>query len=453
MHESVAGRLWEANRIRRAGPTAMAARQRERLAAQVEFARRNSPLYHRLYRNLPDRVTDPALLPVTSKKTLMPEFGDWVTDRAITAERARAFAADPATAGERFADHYTLVTTSGTTGTPGIFVVDERALTVNVALAGRMRASWLGAADAAKVLARGARMAMVVATGGHFLVAAGSQRVFDHSWTAKAVRTFSAHAPIDELVAGLNAFRPAILIGYASVLSLLAREQEAGRLRIGPVLVEPAGEALSPAERARLGTSFAAKVRDTYGSTECPFLTDGCAAGWYHVNTDWAIAEPVDADHRPVPPGELSHTVLITNLANRVQPILRYDLGDRVRQRPDPCPCGNPLPAFRVQGRVADLLTVGNVTIPPLLLNTVVDRVPGVRQFQIVQTAPAALRVRLAYGPGADIEQVWREVRAGLVKTLGPDVVLDRATEPPEQGAGGKFRPVIPLPQEKVHDH
>lgn len=79
--------------------------------------------------------------------------------------------------------------------------------------------------------------------------------------------------------------------------------------------------------------------------------------GWLHVNVDWVVFEPVDADYRPVAPGEQSHTVLISNLANRVQPILRYDLGDSVLERPDPCPCGNPFPAIRVQGRSADVLT------------------------------------------------------------------------------------------------
>ena len=42
-----------------------------------------------------------------------------------------------------------------------------------------------------------------------------------------------------------------------------------------------------------------------------------------------------------------------STLANRVQPILRYDLGDSILQRPSPCPCGDPLPAMRVQGRTA----------------------------------------------------------------------------------------------------
>ncbi|MEV0698281.1 AMP-binding protein [Saccharopolyspora sp. NPDC050389] len=454
MRESMLGRLREANRLRRLGPEAMAERGRARLAEQVAFARANSPFYRRLYRGLPDRVTDPALLPVTGKKSLMAEFDDWVTDRAVTWAAAQEFVADPESAGRPFAGRYTLITTSGTTGAPGIFVVDERALTVNVALASRMRGAWLGAAGLAKAVARGGRMALVVATGGHFLVAAGSERLFANPVTRRIVRVFSAHASMEELVAGLNRFRPAIVLGYASVLSLLAREQQNGGLRIDPLLVETAGEAITPAERERMAAAFGADIRDTYGATECPFLTDGCAHGWYHANSDWAVLEPVDADHRPVAPGELSHTVLVSNLANRIQPILRYDLGDSVLQRPDACPCGNPQPAFQVRGRVANRLAFlapggGTVEIPSMVLNTLIDRVPGVGLFQAEQPAPMALRIRLTCATGVDAEQVWRTVLDGLARALADrglgDVDLQRAAEPPRQSRGGKFRTVIPF--------
>ncbi|GAB3896213.1 hypothetical protein GCM10027612_50250 [Microbispora bryophytorum subsp. camponoti] len=166
------------------------------------------------------------------------------------------------------------------------------------------------------------------------------------------------------------------------------------------------------------------------------------------------MLEPVDADHRPVPPGRPSHTVLLSNLANRVQPILRYDLGDNVLVRPDSCPCGSPLPAVQVQGRAAEMLEFpagdgGHVRISPMAFGTLLDRVPGIAQFQVVQSAPATLRVRLQQADGADPDHVWRTVREEISRLLAEHraehVALERAEEPPEQSAGGKFRRVIPL--------
>ena len=43
----------------------------------------------------------------------------------------------------------------------------------------------------------------------------------------------------------------------------------------------------------------------------------GCREGWLHVNADWVMLEPVDANYRPTPLGQISHTVLLTNLAKR----------------------------------------------------------------------------------------------------------------------------------------
>jgi phenylacetate-coenzyme A ligase PaaK-like adenylate-forming protein len=179
-----------------------------------------------------------------------------------------------------------------------------------------------------------------------------------------------------------------------------------------------------------------------------------CEQKWLHVNADWVVLEPVDADYQPTPAGEQSHTVLISNLANRVQPFLRYDLGDSILQRPDPCPCGNPLPAIRVQGRAADMLTFPTddgeqITLPPLLFGTFVYHIPGIEQFQIVQTAPTNLLVRLRLEAGADPKCVWQSVHNNVTRLLSDHklthVRLERAEEPPEQSAGGKYREVIPL--------
>jgi phenylacetate-coenzyme A ligase PaaK-like adenylate-forming protein len=242
-------------------------------------------------------------------------------------------------------------------------------------------------------------------------------------------------------------------MGYATTLMRLAAEQENGRLRLRPILVIATAEGLSEDGYRRIERAFDTRVRNLYGCSEFAYPTVGCAQGWLHVNCDWVVLEPVDADGCPTPAGELSHTVLLTNLANRVQPILRYDLGDRAMWRPDPCLCGDPLPALRVQGRSSDVLTfaVGgaSLTVDPLALSSLVDRIPGIDRFQIVQTEPAALRVRLRVAVGSDAERVSEAVQAQLTRLLEDHrlghVRVERADEPPAQTPGGKYRSVVPL--------
>lgn len=450
MSDGLLGTLQDVRRARKQGPAALAVRQRTRLAEIVAYARASSPYYRERYRNLPGRVDDPTLLPVTNKKELMARFDDWTSDRDVTIEKVKALVNNPTRIGERFLGKYTVAITSGTTGSQGIFLMDDRSLAVTTALVARMLSAWLNVGDVIRIVAGGGRMAQVIATGGHFASMVAAVRL--RKRRGDAIQVFPVHMPLPEIVAGLNRFRPAILAPYASMGAMLADEQEAGRLRINPVLVVLSAEGLARGEYDRIASAFKAKVREGYAATECPFLSYSCEHGWLHINSDWVVFEPVDADYQSVPPGERSHTVLVSNLANLVQPILRYDLGDSVLQRPDPCPCGNPLPAIRVQGRSADVLTFAtergeHVSIPPLAFE--IDHIPGVELFQIVQTTPTSLQVRLRSAGGAGPDRVWQAARAAIARLLAEhgldQVTVERAEEPPKQSPGGKYRAVIPF--------
>lgn len=455
MSESVLPLLLDSRRTRKQGAAAIAERQRTRLADIVAFARASSPYYRELYRELPARVEDPTLLPITSKKQLMPRFDDWVTDRNVTIEKVRVFIENPSLIGKPFLDKYFVATTSGTSGHLGIFVWDERSLAVNSALQIAMFTRWLTFSEVVKVIGRGSRIAVLLATGGHFVGFASTSRVRSASrLTARLLHTFSVHTPLSELFNQLNDFQPVILTGYPTVVTLLTGEQEANRLHINPILIGLGAEGLTSSEYDRIAKAFDTKVRNLYGATEFAHIAYGCAHGWLHVNNDWVLLEPVDANYQPTPLGQQSHTVLISNLANRVQPILRYDLGDSILQRPDPCPCGDPLPAIRVRGRTADMLTFLTshgkpITIIPLAFESLIDRTPGIEIFQIVQSTPTSLRVRLRPAEGTDPDGVWRGVHTEITRLLAEHslnhVTVERAEEPPEQSPGGKYRTIMPL--------
>jgi phenylacetate-CoA ligase len=264
-----------------------------------------------------------------------------------------------------------------------------------------------------RVLRMGGRQVAIDATGGHFLAETFLQHRFrQRPIRRRFARLLSVMTPLDELVDELNAFGPAFLGSYPSVLDLLAREQAAGRLDIAPAVVTSGGEHLSALVRARLMRQWDCPVWDSYNATEAMPLTSACARGCFHVNADWMILEPVDADRRPVPPGTLSVTTLVTNLTNHVQPIIRYELGDSVTLSADRCRCGSPLPVVTVVGRSNDLLRFPRregapVEIPPLALGSVIEQTVVVRRYQAIQTGPASLTVRLETEGGSDPDRVW----------------------------------------------
>ncbi|HEY6687948.1 MAG TPA: hypothetical protein VI094_17245 [Propionibacteriaceae bacterium] len=103
-------------------------RQHERLTDLVSYARQHSPYYRALYEALPAESPGLRQLPIVSKQQLMAHFDQWTTDPAIKRSSIDAFVADPSLIGHDFLHRYAVWTTSGTTGTPGIFVHDRAAL-------------------------------------------------------------------------------------------------------------------------------------------------------------------------------------------------------------------------------------------------------------------------------------------------------------------------------------
>jgi phenylacetate-CoA ligase len=446
---------WDAYRTARHGEAGLSRRQQDRPRDFAAYARTHSAYFADLYRDVPEVVTDVAQLPVVTKAEMMRRFDQWVTDPSVTLGQVEAFVADPSLIGHDYLNRYVVCTTSGSTGTPAILLHDRGALVIYNVL-GYVRAlpAALFSARNLWALVRGkGRLAAVFVTGGHFLGNTMlARRLRTMPSRARMQRLFSILSPLRELVADLNAFQPVVLGGYPSALQSLATEQQAGRLHIHPVLVNAAGETLTAAARQQIEAAFGCRVGNYYGSSEAVGLTFECAAQRLHVNSDWYILEAVDEHDRPVPPGELSHDVLVTNLANRIQPIIRYRMGDRVAISPETCSCGSPFPQIRVIGRTDDDLLFPTpegepIRILPLAIATVAEETPAVATCQLVQRGLATLTVRFTATDPGEEPKVWDALRKRLGTYLAEqgvsDVTIEKAAEPPQlHPISGKFRQV-----------
>lgn len=411
---------WDAWHATRAGSEGIAARQYARFVDLVAFARTHARFYAERYHHLPDSITDLRLLPPVTKPELMARFDDWVTDPAVTRPSVEAFIADLANVGHDYLDRYVVFTTSGSSGVPAILVQDRGALAVAIGVASARSRGVITPHDLWRMLRGGMRIAAIYATGGHFLAYTMLQRrMRQHPIRCRYTRIFSVFTPLPTLVRALNAFQPTLIGSYASALDVLAQEQEAGRLAIHPVMITSGGEWLAPATRTYIARVFGCSILDSYAASEAMPIALPCRHGRLHVNSDWFVLEPVDESYQPVPTGQLSHSLLVTNLANRVQPIIRYDLGDRVIIGAESCACGSPLPTIQVEGRTDEILAFPTshgepIQILPMALSTVVEAAPGVSRCQVIQTAPNDLTVRLETSVGADRASVWNDVQRRL---------------------------------------
>ena len=100
--------------------------QKKRLEEIVEYARKNSPYYRKLYQNVPQSfsLTD---LPQTDKKNLMENWNDWVCDKELTLEEVEKFMEDTDNIGRKLKKKYLVFTTSGSTGNPLVSIYDNTA--------------------------------------------------------------------------------------------------------------------------------------------------------------------------------------------------------------------------------------------------------------------------------------------------------------------------------------
>jgi phenylacetate-coenzyme A ligase PaaK-like adenylate-forming protein len=174
---------------------------------------------------------------------------------------------------------------------------------------------------------------------------------------------------------------------------------------------------------ARIGAAWGRSPFNIYGTTETGMLACDCDrhAG-LHVFEDLVHVEVVDDGGRPVPDGTPGSRILITNLINRTQPLIRYELTDLVTISPERCPCGRPYKLIEtIDGRTDDVLSLasptgGEVTVHPLVLRSPLAKVAGLRQYRIVHD-DRGLQVEAVLMDGCG-EQTRAEVRSLLSAAL-----------------------------------
>jgi phenylacetate-coenzyme A ligase PaaK-like adenylate-forming protein len=432
----------------RATAQALAVTQEARLATLLGVALQGSRFYRQhLHSAIPGSTPLSSLLSV-SRGELMAHFDDWVTDPRLKLEELRAFTADPRRIGVAYLGKYLVWESSGTSHQPGIFVQDDFAMAVYDALEVHRRNAPRPLQRWFDPLSLTERMAFVGVISGHFASIVSMQRLRQLTpWLTSSTRSFSILQSTRSLVNELNAFAPTVIATYPTVAAVLADAAECGALHFLPKEVWTGGEALSAAVRRRLESAFGCAVRNSYGASEFMSMAWECEHKSLHVNADWVILEPVDERGQPVPAGHMSHTTLLTNLANHVQPLIRYDLGDQVRLHHEPCACGSSLPVIELQGRRDDALVMAGangqpITLLPLALTTVLEDQAGVFDFHLRQRDDHTLVLRLALqgDEGKAVLARCRTVleRFAVAQELKPIQVLSELGQAIPRGRSGK---------------
>jgi phenylacetate-CoA ligase len=425
---------WDAERIR--------AHQRDRLRALLRHAKAHSRFHaERLAGVDPARfeLADLPSLPTMTKAEMMAGLDELLTDprlsRAVLERHLAGLTEATPLLGE-----YVVLASGGSTGERGVFAYGPDAIvdyTLGLTRAGLGRLLALGPPPPG-----GVPMAMVAAASPIHATRALPELF---SGELLAVTSIPVTLPLPEIVERLNRARPMLLQGYPSVLSLLAAERAAGRLRIAPLAVTGSSEQFLPDARARVAAAFGVGVVDQFGSTEGVVGASAPDDPTMVLASDLAILELVDARGRAVPPGTPSATALVTNLMNPVQPLIRYELPDRFVRQPDAADHGHL--RVTVEGRADDLLRYGDVMVHPLVLRSVLVDTPEVVEYQVTQTRRGA-HVRVVAPGGVDRPALAARLAAALggAGVHAAEVTVESVAAVPRHPDTGKSKRFLTRP-------
>jgi phenylacetate-CoA ligase len=433
--DAIARMAWDRSRIRE--------HQQARLRTLLEHAIERSAFHRpRLAGVDPSTFTldDLPSLPTMRKSEMMRAFDDVVTDPRID-RRAVDEHLSGADAQLRYLfDEYVVMASGGTSGERGVFVYGFDAATEFVLSVVRPSMS--------KLMALGVTPANPISAA---LVAAGTTlhgTAFVGSVTGEGgpvrMTTIPATLPLAELVRRLEAVQPLLLVGYPTTLARLAVEQASGRLQITPLAVSATSEPLGSEARRSIEAAFGVPVSNTFGSTEglCGVGMPGGEAICFAEDT--CIVELVDEDGRPVSPGEPSAKVLVTNLANLTQPLIRYELTDRFTEVPGSWPDG--YLRATVEGRNDDPLRFGDVDVHPLAVRSVLVKEHAITEYQVRQR-PNGIHVLAVAPDGLDHDALITRLDAALSAAglVSPEVTVDAVERIERDELTGKARRFVPL--------
>ena len=288
-------KMWPAGHAGHLDRDRIEAMRNSRLKKLLAHVLVNSRFYREYYRDhgitlekLPEiRLTD---LPPTNKQIVMAHFDALVCDPGITRAGVERFLTENSDCRTMYNGRYHVTHTSGSTGSPGIFLYGRRDWDLMQAIVGVRALRY-------RLTIGRIRYAFIVKTDGHhggIKLCRGAPRIgFKHL-------ALSINAPIDQVLVDVHRFQPHLLAGYGSGLRLLAEQQLAGRIQIRPAKIISSGEPLTGEMSQTIRQAFGVAPIDLYAACESLAIGASCGHGrGIHLFDDWHCIEVVGRDGTP----------------------------------------------------------------------------------------------------------------------------------------------------------
>ncbi|MCB1031959.1 MAG: phenylacetate--CoA ligase family protein, partial [Acidimicrobiales bacterium] len=230
--------------------------------------------------------------------------------------------------------------------------------------------------------------------------------------------------------------------GYAVSYALLAGfilSEGIEPLKLRSVITT--SEKLTDPMREKISAAFGCQVFEEYSSVENVSFASECEHGSLHVSPDVGVVEILRPDGTPTSPGEVGE-VVVTGLYRRVQPLIRFRIGDYATWGDGNCACGRAMPVIaEVQGRTEDVVTGADGRQLVRFHGIFVD-LPGVVEAQVIQETLTQFRILVVpdsrFGP-----ETVADIQARMVQRLGDVSVEVEQVEQVPRTKAGKYQAVI----------
>jgi phenylacetate-CoA ligase len=289
--------------------------QQKKFKELVNYAYNNSGYYKNLIDERKISLENPQLsdFPVINKNTILENFNDFVTDQEITLEKIQEYLSRPLQDKSLFLGKYTAVNTSGSSGTVGYYLYSQTEL-----------ADGISYSTIANGLKLQQRYAFIGATQGRFAGISMINSAKRLPIIYQDVLTLDINSPLQDIIDQLNKFQPTVLSGYASILPILAKAQQDGKLKISPQIIDTSAEPLTEVGSQLVASVFKVPIINVYACSEHLIIGIGKEEyeGMYLMEDNFIFEFK-------------EKTTLITNLYNKTMPMIRYEMNDVLKPKKD----------------------------------------------------------------------------------------------------------------------
>lgn len=188
-----------------------------------------------------------------------------------------------------------------------------------------------------------------------------SQIIRDYIWRVKMLKalgvdgTSTSTVILDEYIQTIQDLRPDMLSALPQYAYVLAKHLGNSRPQLEITTIRPSGGKFTKEMIWTVERAFGARVRENYGTAELGTISFDCQKNRrQHLLSELFYIEFIRGG-RHVAPGELGE-VVITDLRNRVAPLIRYFVGDMGRYFNEPCCCGYKGLTFTIDSRLDETI-------------------------------------------------------------------------------------------------